>query len=121
MQREELLKLSETDPDMMIRTALEDPDAGWGVLAELMEAEEDEECQQQEQLFQAETARGEQIRAMVTIGLESLGFVRHARNPWTRSMTALPKKLSNRDDAAIRQEIHKLTGRCCKRRGRAVR
>jgi hypothetical protein len=98
------LKLAESDPEALIKRAIEGDAVGQAVVLALLQEEEAEEAQEelrrvkaweaeQDDQLKAELQKSERIWELVVVGLESLGFVRYTRNPWKRrSMLTIKDK-----------------------------
>lgn len=66
-------------------------------------------CADQDRLCQAESDRGRAISQIQTVALEGLGFIRYARNPWTRrQMKALPNGEAKNGKYDVEQVIRDL-------------
>jgi hypothetical protein len=63
--------------------------------------------------YEIERRRGESLRTLTTIGLQSLGFVRYQRGYWTRRrMRTLPRPaLTAEQEKGVRAEIHNAVDR----------
>jgi hypothetical protein len=105
LQRVEVLELAESDPERLIKLAMGSDETAQSIVLALLQDEAAQEAEdelerireweaQQETQFEAERQRNKRIWELIIIALESLGFVRHARKPWTRSMTEIKSNKS---------------------------